>query len=45
MKIRPSSLTQQQFIVEAREPFVIPAYQRRYAWGTRQQWDLFQDLR
>lgn len=44
MQIRPSSLSLQRFFVEAREQFVIPAYQRRYAWGTRQQWDLFQDL-
>ncbi|MBO7803345.1 DUF262 domain-containing protein [Burkholderia pseudomallei] len=45
MKITPTPLTLQQFFSVGNEQFVIPAYQRRYAWGQRQQRELFDDLR
>lgn len=45
MKITPTPLTLQQFFSAGNEQFVIPAYQRRYAWGPRQQRELFDDLR
>lgn len=45
MKITPTQLTLQQFFSVGNEQFVIPAYQRRYAWGQRQQRELFDDLR
>jgi uncharacterized protein with ParB-like and HNH nuclease domain len=45
MKITPTTLTLQQFFSVGNEQFLIPAYQRRYAWGHRQQRELFDDLR
>lgn len=33
MKITPTTLTLQQFFSVGNEQFLIPAYQRRYAWG------------
>lgn len=45
MKITPTTLTLQQFFSAGNEQFLIPAYQRRYAWGHRQQRELFDDLR
>ncbi|RQO53295.1 DUF262 domain-containing protein [Variovorax sp. KBW07] len=45
MKISPNTLTLKQFFSVANEQFVIPAYQRRYAWGMRQQRELFDDIR
>lgn len=45
MKITPTTLTLQQFFSVGNEQFHIPAYQRRYAWGQRQQRELFDDLR
>lgn len=45
MKITPTTLTLQQFFAVGNEQFLIPAYQRRYAWGPRQQRELFDDLR
>lgn len=45
MKITPTTLTIQQFFSVGNEQFLIPAYQRRYAWGQRQQRELFDDLR
>lgn len=45
MKITPTTLTLQQFFSAGNEQFLIPAYQRRYAWGQRQQRELFDDLR
>jgi uncharacterized protein with ParB-like and HNH nuclease domain len=45
MKITPTTLTLQQFFSVGNEQFVIPAYQRRYAWGQRQQRELFDDIR
>ena len=45
MKINPRTLTLQQFFSAGNEQFLIPAYQRRYAWGQRQQRELFDDLR
>jgi len=45
MKITPTTLTLQQFFSVGNEQFLIPAYQRRYAWGLRQQRELFDDIR
>lgn len=45
MKITPSTLALQQFFSVSNEQFHIPAYQRRYAWGQRQQRELFDDIR
>lgn len=45
MKITPTTLKLQQFFSVGNEQFLIPAYQRRYAWGQRQQLELFDDLR
>lgn len=45
MKITPTTLSLQQFFAVGNEQFLIPAYQRRYAWGQRQQRELFDDLR
>ncbi|WP_349606921.1 DUF262 domain-containing HNH endonuclease family protein [Cupriavidus sp. DF5525] len=45
MKITPTTLTLKQFFSVGNEQFLIPAYQRRYAWGQRQQRELFDDLR
>lgn len=45
MKITPTTLTLQQFFAAGNEQFLIPAYQRRYAWGQRQQRELFDDVR
>lgn len=44
MKIIPTTLSVQQFFAAGNEQFLIPAYQRRYAWGLRQQRELFDDL-
>jgi uncharacterized protein with ParB-like and HNH nuclease domain len=45
MSITPTTLTLQQFFSVNNEQFLIPAYQRRYAWGERQQRELFDDIR
>lgn len=45
MKITPNTLTLQQLFLVGNEQFTIPAYQRRYAWGFKQQRDLFDDIR
>lgn len=45
MKITPTTLSLQQFFSVSNEQFLIPAYQRRYAWGVKQQRELFDDLR
>ena len=44
MKISTVSLSLNKFFTSGKEQFVIPPYQRRYAWGTKQQRDLFEDL-
>ncbi|MBD9475207.1 DUF262 domain-containing protein [Achromobacter sp. ACM01] len=45
MQIKPTTLSLQQFFAASNEQFLIPAYQRRYAWGEKQQRELFDDLR
>ncbi len=45
MKITPTTLTLQQFFSVANEQFLVPAYQRRYAWGQKQQREFFNDIR
>lgn len=44
MKITPNTLTLQQLFLVTNEQFSIPAYQRRYAWGTKQHRELFDDI-
>lgn len=45
MKISPTTLTLQQFFSVSNEQFLVPAYQRRYAWGKKQQREFFDDIR
>ncbi|ARK80509.1 hypothetical protein BOC40_08800 [Burkholderia pseudomallei] len=45
MRFTPTTLTLKQFFSVSNERFLIPAYQCRYAWGQRQQRELFDDLR
>jgi len=44
MKITPSPLTINQLFSSEHEQFVVPPYQRRYAWGEKQVGDLFRDI-
>src|SRR3989338_3990314 len=44
MKITPSTLTIAQLFSTKNEQFFIPAYQRRYAWGSKQVIELFEDI-
>jgi len=44
MKITPSQLTIAQLLSSKNEQFFIPAYQRRYAWGSKQLVELFEDI-
>lgn len=44
MKITPSQLTIAQLLSSKNEQFFIPAYQRRYAWGNKQLFELFEDI-
>jgi uncharacterized protein with ParB-like and HNH nuclease domain len=44
MNIKPNALTLEQFFTGGNEQFIIPPYQRRYAWGLRQQKELFDDI-
>ena len=44
MKITPSQLTVTQLFSSKNEQFFIPAYQRRYAWKTKQLLELFEDV-
>lgn len=45
MRITPNTLTLNQLFIVANEQFSIPAYQRRYAWGTKQHREFFDDIR
>jgi len=44
MKITPSPLTISQLLSSNNEQFLVPAYQRRYAWADRQLGELFDDI-
>lgn len=44
MKITPNSLTLNQLLGSANEQFVVPAYQRRYSWRSRQINELIEDI-
>ena len=44
MKINPTSLTLNQLLGSANEQFVVPAYQRRYSWRSRQVIELIEDI-
>lgn len=44
MEITSTTFTLQLFFSSNIEQFIIPAYQRRYAWGERQQRELFEDI-
>lgn len=45
MKITPTPLTINQLFSTRNEQFVIPAYQRRYAWEEKQCKELFNDIK
>jgi uncharacterized protein with ParB-like and HNH nuclease domain len=44
MNITPNKLTIAQLFATTNEQFVVPAYQRRYAWGYNQTKALFDDI-
>lgn len=44
MKITPTHLTLNQLFSSGNEQFVIPAYQRRFAWRFKQCMELFEDI-
>jgi len=44
MKITSTALSLREFFENSNEQFLVPAYQRRYAWDYKQQIDLFNDL-
>ncbi|HWA34666.1 MAG TPA: hypothetical protein VG737_11075 [Cyclobacteriaceae bacterium] len=43
MNITPNKLTIAQLFATPNEQFVVPSYQRRYAWGPNQYLALFED--
>lgn len=44
MNITPNKLTIAQLFATPNEQFVVPSYQRRYAWGSPQYLALFEDI-
>ena len=44
MNITPNKLTISQLFTLQNEQFIIPSYQRRYAWGYHQVAALFDDI-
>lgn len=44
MDIQPNKLTISQLFATGNEQFIVPAYQRRYAWGINQYKALFEDI-
>jgi uncharacterized protein with ParB-like and HNH nuclease domain len=44
MKFTPTSLTINQLFNSANEQYVIPTYQRRYSWTSKQIWELIEDI-
>ncbi|MCK5242825.1 DUF262 domain-containing protein [bacterium] len=44
MRITPTQLKIAQLFSSKNEQFLIPAYQRRYAWGKKQLLELFEDI-
>lgn len=44
MNITPNKLTITQLLATPNEQFVVPSYQRRYAWGLPQYTALFEDI-
>ena len=44
MNITPNKLTITQLLATPNEQFVVPSYQRRYAWGYNQYNALFEDI-
>ncbi len=44
MQITPNKLTIAQLFATPNEQFIVPAYQRRYAWGYNQYKALYQDI-
>lgn len=44
MQITPNKLTIKQLLSISNEQFIVPSYQRRYAWGRHQQAALFDDI-
>lgn len=44
MEIRPQDFNLHGLLSNLQEQFVVPSYQRRYAWGKKQQMELFRDI-
>ncbi len=44
MQITTNKFTLKQLLGNSNEQFVVPSYQRRYAWGRKQQLALFDDI-
>jgi hypothetical protein len=44
MQITPNKLTISQLLASKNEQFIVPAYQRRYAWGEHQFEALYEDI-
>lgn len=44
MQLTPNKFTLKQLFSSSNEQFVVPGYQRRYAWGKKQQKALFDDI-
>lgn len=45
MNITPNKLTIAQLFATPNEQFVVPSYQRRYAWGYHQYLALYEDAK
>ena len=44
MNLTPNKLTIAQLFATPNEQFVVPSYQRRYAWGFNQYCALYEDI-
>ena len=44
MNITPNKLTIAQLFATPNEQFIVPSYQRRYAWGFNQYLALYEDI-
>jgi uncharacterized protein with ParB-like and HNH nuclease domain len=44
MQLTTNKFTLKQLFSSSNEQFIVPGYQRRYAWGVKQQRALFDDV-